>query len=222
MEARKKAAELSLTPAPQRSHKPKLEPLQITCTSTDCDNGLHCFRQTQKLGALNRAGACRECGAVLVDWPRVHQRAIGDADNTIQSLHYEMIRHHFWHTPIDERAKNHAHRKGRAQLREDAVRRIMKSVGAAIPSFDGRQTPRSGNILYYAQHATATCCRKCIEEWHGIPLGQELSAEEVSYLATLINRYVEERMPELSEDGVKVPARRTTAGKGGKRLDLPN
>lgn len=25
-----------------------------------------------------------------------------------------------------------------------------------------------GNIVFYAQHAVAACCRNCIEVWHGI------------------------------------------------------
>src|SRR3989454_6847476 len=35
---------------------------------------------------------------------------------------------------------------------------------------DGYQTQRerSAEIVHYAQHATAACCRKCIEYWHGI------------------------------------------------------
>jgi len=31
-----------------------------------------------------------------------------------------------------------------------------------------QQREGSAEIVHYAQHATAACCRKCIEYWHGI------------------------------------------------------
>jgi len=57
----------------------------------------------------------------------------------------------------------------------------------------------------YAQHATATCCRTCLEYWHGIPKGRALSAEELNYLAELVCRYIEDRIPELTEEGESIP-----------------
>lgn len=93
--------------------------------------------------------------------------------------------------------------------------RIRKSVGDANPPYDGRQTPKSGNALFYAQHATATCCRKCVEEWHGIPRGVPLSQETVSYFTELLMLFVGERLPELEEDGVEV--KRTASKKQSQR-----
>ncbi len=37
-----------------------------------------------------------------------------------------------------------------------------------------------------AQHATATCCRKCIQKWHEIEKGRALKAEEVDYIVALV------------------------------------
>jgi len=73
--------------------------------------------------------------------------------------------------------------------------------GIVQPYRDGTQTPFHGNIIYYGQHATATCCRKCIEVWHGILRGRELIAEEVDYLAELLRAYVTFKLPEISERG---------------------
>ncbi len=154
---------------------------------------------------LNQKGVCRKCGASLVDWARVHKKNVDDAIHTIRMLEYELVRHHFWHAEIDLRAVNHARRKGRAGIRAATENRIRKSVGVRS-SFDGRQTPKSGNVIYYAQHATASCCRKCIEEWHDIPLDQPLNEQEVKYLTDLCILYIEKRLPQLTEDGEKVPA----------------
>jgi hypothetical protein len=187
------------------SARPALEPLKITCTSSDCSNNLHCFKTTRKMLANNQRGACRSCGAQLVNWERVQIMDPEDAEHTFQSLRMELIRHHFWHIDIDQKAVNHARRKGRIALRSATDARIRKSVGSANPSFDGRQTPRAGNVIFYAQHATASCCRKCIEEWHGIPIGRALTEQEVQYLSQLATLYIEERLL-LKDEGEHVPA----------------
>jgi hypothetical protein len=157
--------------------------------------------------AVNQQGRCRTCGAELVDWSRVHKRNPADAAYTFAALKYELVRHYFWHVEIDLRAVNHARRKGKIGLQAAAEQRIRKAVGPAEPPFDGRQTPRegSGNVISYAQHATASCCRKCIAEWHGIPRGRELTEDEIAYLTTLAVLYIDERLPFLTQDGEKGP-----------------
>lgn len=181
----------------------KKTPLNIMCTATDCTSNLHCFKAKKKMEGP--AGTCRECGADLVAWDRVHQRDLGDVANTFAALKHELIRHHFWHVEIDKKAIDHARRKGRRRLYADVKRRIETSIGKASPYRDGYQTPKHGNIIYYAQHATASCCRRCAEYWHGIPTGRLLTADEVTYLSGLVRLYLIERLPDLAEEGVKVP-----------------
>ncbi|MGH2749406.1 MAG: DUF4186 family protein [Actinomycetota bacterium] len=185
--------------------KATLKPLDIKCTSSDCEKGLHCFRATRKMKMANEQGRCRACGMELVDWPRVHSQSLKDLDYTFDALRLEMIRHYFWHLEIDVKAVNHARRKGRVRMRAAAEKRLRTKVAPAEPAFDGRQTPRAGNAIFYAQHATASCCRTCVESWHGIPKGRALTEEEISYLTELVVRYLDERLPELTENGEKVP-----------------
>jgi hypothetical protein len=182
----------------------KLEPLDVTCTSSNCEQGLHCFRATKKMLERSERGACRTCGAKLVDWQRVHKCDLRDSAHTIRMLEYELIRHHFWHTEIDSRAVNHALRKGKVGIRTAVENRIRRSVGVKN-SFDGRQTPKSGNMIYYAQHATASCCRKCIEEWYAIPPHKPLTEDDIGYLTELCVLYIDQRLPQLTEHGEKVP-----------------
>jgi hypothetical protein len=175
-----------------------LPELKITCRSTDCANGLHCYIQKKKQAAGRAHGPCRECSANLVNWDRVHAQNLADVAHTFEALKTEYIRHHYWHVPLDEVAINHARRKGRAGMREAAINRLRQSVAPAHPYRDGMQTGKKGNALFYAQHATATCCRKCIEE----------TDEELGYLTELVTLYVTERLPELTETGEFVPTRR--------------
>jgi len=188
--------------------KTPLPKLAISCTSTNCDEDLHCFRSTRKLRDAGLDGACRNCHAQLIDWPRVHERKLTDADHTFAELRLELIRHHFWHIEIDETAKNHALRKGRIALLGQAAQRIAKSVGVESPFRDGQQTPFSGNAIYYAQHATASCCRTCIEYWHNIPKGRALTNDEQEYLTKLVTLYIADRLPDLPDGPTKVSRRR--------------
>lgn len=182
-------------------------PLEIKCISTDCDNDLHCFKQLRKMTPEQR-GKCRSCGADLVDWKRLHRRDKRDAAHTFEALQHEMIRHHFFHRPVDDTAMRHAQRKGRDQLKESARHRLRKYLAVAEPPRDGRQTPLEGNAIYYAQHATATCCRTCLEYWHNIPKGRPLTDEEFDYCVGLVDLFLDEKLPDLADEPIRVPPRR--------------
>jgi hypothetical protein len=189
-----------------------LKPLKITCTSTDCERNLHCFRMTKKLLARGPSGRCRSCGAQLIDWPRVHQRLHEDTNHTLVALQFELIRHHFWHIPLSEYAVNYARRKGCALLHQAAERQIRQSVGSAKHPREGFQTSREtsphANAIHFAQHATASCCRRCVAEWHGIREGRPLATDEIEYLTQLAMLYVKARIPDLAQGPETVSARR--------------
>jgi len=139
----------------------------------------------------------------------VHQRRLDDVELTFRALRSEWVRHHFWEEPFDERALKHARRLGRPRLLENAARRVRSSVGPETPFRDGAQTPFDGNAIYYAQHAVAACCRKCVEYWHGIPRGRPLEADELEYLIALVSTYLVQRLPDLAELGEKVTPSRS-------------
>ena len=163
----------------------------------------------------DQVGQCRSCGAELIDWERVQRRDIADADATFAALQREWIRHHFWHRTIEEGAEFHARRKGRIRLRETAAKQLRRSIGAEQPFRDGQQTTmKGGNIIHDAQHALACCCRGCLEYWHGIPKGAELTQDQIDYFTDLVMRYVDDRMPALTEEGEKIPPRRRRKASG--------
>ncbi len=199
---------------PNTTAKPALKPLEIKCTSSKCEDGLHCFKATRKLKASGDEGACRSCGIKLVNWDRVRRMDPEDAAHTFNAMRLELIRHHFSHVAIDEEAMDKARRKGRVGLEAAVRKRICQSVGKEKPFRDGQQTPFSGNVIYYAQHATASCCRTCMEYWHGIPKGRALMDPEVEYLSRLAMLFIKERLPDLPEEG-EAPVRKPS----GKKRD---
>ena len=184
---------------------------KVTCTSSDCARDLHTFlRLRPAKGSTYRNTSCRVCGVELVDWARVGKRDISDVQHTMASLERELIRHHYWHKSIDDTAMRHAKRKGLVGLREAARNRICKYVAPPRSSIfrDGTQTGKGGNTIFYAQHATATCCRKCAEAWHGIDREQRLSGQEIDYMTDLVMQYIRRRLPDLPLEGVAVARRR--------------
>ena len=51
-----------------------------------------------------------------------------------------------------------------------------------------------GHPVFVAQHATATCCRGCLEKWHHIPQGREMTEKEQEYVVDIIMEWVERQM----------------------------
>jgi exodeoxyribonuclease V alpha subunit len=70
---------------------------------------------------------------------------------------------------------------------------IAQRLAPAHPVKDGRQTPYRGHPVFIAQHATATCCRSCLEKWHQIPKGMELTAAQQDYVVDVITNWIYRR-----------------------------
>ena len=81
--------------------------------------------------------------------------------------------------------------RGMTAIRRHAHELIGKRVAPAHPLKDGKQTPWRGHPVFVAQHATATCCRGCLERSHGIPRGRELDPAEREYVVDVICRWIE-------------------------------
>lgn len=80
--------------------------------------------------------------------------------------------------------------KGLDKIYSHACDFIRNRVAPAEPTNDGKQTPMRGHPVFIAQHATATCCRGCIEKWHKFPKGRELTASEQEYLVSVIIEWI--------------------------------
>jgi Domain of unknown function (DUF4186) len=200
-----------------------LKPLKISCKSTNCTSDLHCFQLTKKMLQQGPSGRCRDCGVQPVDWSRVHRRDLLDVKYTFEALRYELIRHRFWHIALSQYAIDYARRKGKVALRAATEHHIQKAVGNPDHPVQGRQTPRedkpTANAIHYAQHATASCCRPCLEEWHGIPSDRPLTKEELTYLTDLAMLYIEARIPDLSPNPIYIPRRRRAPQSQPMRAD---
>ena len=80
--------------------------------------------------------------------------------------------------------------RGIETIREHARKFIGERLAPAEPRNDGKQTPYRGHPVFVAQHATATCCRGCLERWHGISAGHALDEREQTYVIEVICRWI--------------------------------
>lgn len=80
--------------------------------------------------------------------------------------------------------------KGLDKIKSHAEDFIRDRVALADPVNDGKQTPMRGHPVFIAQHATATCCRGCIEKWHKFPQHRELTKTEQEYIVLVIMEWI--------------------------------
>lgn len=84
--------------------------------------------------------------------------------------------------------------KGLDAIRSHACDFISKRVAPAEIPNDGKQTPMRGHPVFIAQHATACCCRGCIEKWHHFPKGVQLNANQQEYLVNIIMEWIKRQL----------------------------
>jgi hypothetical protein len=84
--------------------------------------------------------------------------------------------------------------RGMGAVRKHAEDLFAQRVAPAEPRKDGRQTPYRGHPVFVAQHATATCCRTCLERFHKIPKGHALDPHEEAYAVDVICRWIEREL----------------------------
>jgi hypothetical protein len=84
--------------------------------------------------------------------------------------------------------------KGAPVIEQHAADFVARRLASANPSNDGKQTPMRGHPVFIAQHATATCCRGCLEKWHNIPAGSILSESQQRYIVTVIFHWLVREM----------------------------
>lgn len=114
-----------------------------------------------------------------------------DLDDLFSALAMSPFRNRFRLGP-KERA--YLAEKTPAVILEHGRQFVRERLAPAEPKNDGRQTPMRGHPIFIGQHATATCCRGCLEKWHRIPRGRELSEEQIEYVVVVLERWLKGQM----------------------------
>jgi len=187
-------------------------PLKITCKSTKCEPRIrladrrHAFSSPLAEDTLpGIGGTCIACGADTVEWDRCHARDPEDHEGLFGNMRQELLRDHYWGFELPE----HVLRKARKRSAEQLQRTISLDLRRAlVPNHfvEGRQTPFAENekkatISTCSQHAIGTCCRACLEKWHGLPRGVVVEDSDFAYLGGLAWIYIERRLEMADSQG---------------------
>ena len=92
---------------------------------------------------------------------------------------------------LADRDRKYIQDKGAEKISEHAFDFIHSRIAPQFPKNDGKQTPMKGHPVFIAQHATATCCRSCLQKWHRIPKGMTLTDSEIGFIVHLIMKWIE-------------------------------
>ena len=113
-----------------------------------------------------------------------------DVDELFKALSFSSFRSKF---RLSGKDLEYLHEKGLTTALQHAHDFVQKRLAPADPPNDGHQTPFSGHPVFVAQHATATCCRACLEKWHRISRGADLTAEQRQHVLKVIERWLREQ-----------------------------
>ena len=97
---------------------------------------------------------------------------------------------------LAQKERDYIATKGLETIKDHAFEFINSRVTPDFPKNDGKQIPMRGHPVFIAQHATATCCRKCIQKWHGIEKGRALNEKEADFIVALIMGWIEHHILE--------------------------
>lgn len=87
--------------------------------------------------------------------------------------------------------------KGLDKIERDAYYFIQNRLSDTSKVRDGAQTPMKGHPVFIAQHATATCCRGCLNKWYKIEKNRLLTNHEIDFCVALIMTWIKKELKEL-------------------------
>ena len=109
-------------------------------------------------------------------------------NNKLSSLSKSKFRSSFH---LNNKMKEYVDEKGLEKIKQDAYDFINKRLAPASIPNDGKQTPmKQVHPVFIAQHACACCCRNCLEKWHHISKGKDLTKEEIEYIVLLLLEWI--------------------------------
>jgi len=108
-------------------------------------------------------------------------------DAILEKLSHSKFRSRF---RLNKKDINYINEKGIEIIEKHAKEFIEIRLSPKDLEKDGKQTPMRGHPVFLAQHATATCCRGCMEKWHHIKKGTSMTKEQQNYAVAVIMEWI--------------------------------
>ena len=99
---------------------------------------------------------------------------------------------------LTKKEKEYLAEKGPEVIRRHAEDFVRQKLAPADPANDGKQTPMHGHPVFKAMHATACCCRGCLNKWYKVPLHRELSPAAQEKIVNLLMAWIERQKTNIS------------------------
>ncbi|MGZ5045298.1 MAG: DUF4186 domain-containing protein [Methylobacter sp.] len=125
---------------------------------------------------------------IMKQYPAIYKTLMRDLDKLFEALSKSAFRSKFH---LQGKDLVYLHAKGQPTVIAHAGDFIAQRLSPPLPKNDGKQTPFRGHPVFVAQHATACCCRSCLEKWHRIPKGRALTPEEEAYVIKVLERWLQ-------------------------------
>ena len=92
---------------------------------------------------------------------------------------------------LSEKDRRYLEEKGPEVIRRHAEDFVRQKLAPAEPVNDGKQTPMRGHPVFKAMHATACCCRGCLEKWYRVPKGRPLTESQQKKIVNLLMAWID-------------------------------
>ena len=108
-------------------------------------------------------------------------------EQALEKLSRSKFRSSFY---LTQKEKQYIEQKGMDVIRAHARDFVQQRLAPAEPENDGKQTPMHGHPAFKAMHATACCCRGCLNKWYHVPLHRELTESEQERIVNLMMAWI--------------------------------
>ena len=111
-------------------------------------------------------------------------------DEALEKLKRSKFRSSFY---LTKKEREYLNEKGIEVMRSHAKDFVRQKLAPAYPLNDGKQTPMHGHPIFKAMHATACCCRGCLNKWYRVPKGVELTENQQELIVKLLIAWIEKQ-----------------------------
>ena len=108
-------------------------------------------------------------------------------DEALKKLEHSKFRSSFH---LTKKEREYLKEKGMDVMESHARDFVRTKLSAADPVNDGKQTPMKGHPVFKAMHATACCCRGCMNKWYKVPFHQELNETQQEKIVHLLMAWI--------------------------------
>ena len=92
---------------------------------------------------------------------------------------------------LKEKDREYVKNKGMDTIRSHASDFVRDRLAPSFIANDGSQTPMHGHPVFIAQHATACCCRGCLNKWYRVARDKQLNEVEQQKIVNLLMAWIE-------------------------------